>query len=159
MSKLLMLLVPLSIMHAACRATPSPVTTPPYPSVPSAARPSTLGAVQASALAPPTSTPLEAPVDYAPRGRRDPFAPLSAGRRAEPRRSILASARLTGIVRGARGSLALVETPDGTGIILRAGERLGEGRLLDIGEDFALFDLEVPASTPTHVVLRLEPTS
>ncbi|MGH7332950.1 MAG: hypothetical protein ACREKS_09445 [Candidatus Rokuibacteriota bacterium] len=71
---------------------------------------------------------------------------------------MLTSARLTGIVRGPGGALALVETLDGTGFILHAGEDFGEGRLLDIGEDFALFDVGSPsASMPTLVVLRLEP--
>jgi hypothetical protein len=99
------------------------------------------------------------PLDYAPRGRRDPFTPVRAAAVPTRDRSILASAKLTGIVRGSDGALALVETIDGTGFILRAGEGFGEGRLLEIGEDFALFDVGSSASSQRRIVLRLEPAS
>jgi hypothetical protein len=67
---------------------------------------------------------------------------------------------LTGIVQGPGGALALVETLDGTGHILRPGEGFGEGRLLEIGVDFALFDVSPTSELmPTRIVLRLEPTS
>ncbi len=107
-----------------------------------------------------TRIALAAPPDYTPRGRRDPFTPIRAAEEPTRDGSILASAKLTGIVRGSEGTLALVETIDGTGFILRAGEGFGEGRLLDIGEDFALFDVRSrAASTPRRIVLRLEPRS
>ena len=53
------------------------------------------------------------------------------GTRAAPQ--LIASATLTGIVLGPDGPLALVETPDGLGYILRAGDGIGEARLIRIG--------------------------
>ena len=155
-------LIVLSIAHAACSGTPSP--TPSYPAATIATRPSAIADPASSATGPPTSTSPEShvpfPPDYTPRGRRDPFTPIRAAQEPTRDRSILTSAKLTGIVRGSEGALALVETIDGTGFILRAGEGFGEGRLLDIGEDFALFDVRSPAaSTPRRIVLRLEPRS
>lgn len=154
----------LSFVHAACSGTPSPTPTPSYSTAPPAAGPSKLADRALVTSSVPaistTSTPLAPSVEYAPRGRRDPFTPVRVAEEAAPRRSILTSARLTGIVRSSHGAWALVETAEGTGFILRAGESFGEGRLLDIGEDFALFDVEPSsASMPTRVVLRLERTS
>jgi hypothetical protein len=156
-------LIVLSIVHAACSGTPSPVATPSHSAASIATRPSTI-ADPSSTPAPLTFAPLEprmpTALDYAPRGRRDPFTPVKGAGAPTAGRSILTSAKLTGIVRGSDGALALVETIDGTGIILRAGEGFGEGRLLDIGEDFALFDVGSPStSTQRRIVLRLEPTS
>ncbi len=157
-------LIVLSIAHAACSGTPSPTPTPSYSAATIATRPSAIADPASSAPGPPTSTSPEShlplPPDYTPRGRRDPFTPIRAAEEPTRDRSILTSAKLTGIVRGSEGALALVETIDGTGFILRAGEGFGEGRLLDIGEDFALFDVRSPAaSTPRRIVLRLEPRS
>jgi hypothetical protein len=156
-------LIVLSIVHAACSGTPSPVATPSHSAASIATRPSTIVGLS-STPGPPTLASLEprmpTALDYAPRGRRDPFTPVRAAAVPTGGRSILTSAKLTGIVRGSHGALALVETIDGTGFILRAGEGFGEGRLLDIGEDFALFDIGSPsASTQRRIVLRLEPTS
>jgi hypothetical protein len=116
-------------------------------------------------VSPPTSTALEPPApfapEYVPRGRRDPFEPVhSLGAEAtEPgarRRSIIASARLTGIVRGPAGFLALVETPDGIGYVLRPGDGIEGGRLIQINRDSVLFDI-TSKSGPVgeHIVLRL----
>lgn len=148
-------LIVLAVMHTACSGTPSPVGPPTRPS-------KHAGQASAASSVPETSaiTPLGPPVDYAARGRRDPFTPVRNAGEPGPDRSILRSARLTGIVRGAGGALALVEAIDGTGFILRAGESFGDGRLLAIGEDFALFAVGSgsAAAMPTRVVLRLEPT-
>jgi hypothetical protein len=157
-------LIVLSIAHSACSGTPSPAATPSYPAASIATRPSAIADPSSSTPGTPTSTSLEQhmppPLDYAPRGRRDPFTPVRAVAVPTRDRSILASAKLTGIVRGSDGALALVETIDGTGFILRAGEGFGEGRLLEIGEDFALFDVGSPsASSQRRIVLRLEPVS
>ena len=42
----------------------------------------------------------------------------------------VATTKLTGIVRGAGTTLALVETQDGIGYILKPGDTLGDGRLV-----------------------------
>jgi hypothetical protein len=78
-------------------------------------------------------------VAYEPKGRRDP------------------SAKLTGIVRRANGAaLALVETADGLGYILKAGDTLGDGRLVEIGPNNVVFRVpERPGSLTNRVVLSL----
>jgi hypothetical protein len=161
------LLAAVSIMHTACTGAPTPAGPPSYsmaqtapakPADPAAASTSSPRAPTPSAS--PSLEPFRLPaLQYAPRGRRDPFAPIRTGGEAATRRAVLMSARLTGIVRGPGGALALVETLDGTGHILRPGEGFGEGRLLEIGVDFVLFDVS-PASElmPTRIVLRLEST-
>jgi Tfp pilus assembly protein PilP len=68
----------------------------------------------------------------------------------------VSSTRLTGIVRGPQASLALVEAPDGIGYILRTGDTLGDGRLLEIGADTIVFGVAPrPGSSTSRVVLKL----
>ena len=98
---------------------------------------------------------------YSSRGRRDPFRPVSSpgAENADPatsRRSTIASATLTGIVRGPDGLLALVEMPDGIGYILRAGDGIGEGRLIQIRPDSVVFDIPSrPGLGGEQIVLAL----
>lgn len=92
---------------------------------------------------------------YEPKGRRDPFVPLdvTAG---GPKGLEVATTKLTGIVRSARTTLALVETQDGIGYILKPGDTLGNGRLLEIGADNITFSVPAkPGSPNNRVVLRL----
>jgi hypothetical protein len=91
---------------------------------------------------------------YERKGRRDPFEPVQA---VQPGMTspTLAAAQLKGILRG-RTPRVLVETPDGLGYLLSIGDMLGEGRLIEIGADSAVFS--VPArsgSTTDRIVLRL----
>jgi len=91
---------------------------------------------------------------YDAKGRRDPFENLEVREGASG--PTLASAKLTGIVRGSRGPLALVETSDGLGYILKPGDTLGDGRLLEIGPDSVVFRIAVrTGSTTDRVVLKL----
>jgi type IV pilus assembly protein PilO len=98
---------------------------------------------------------------YASRGRRDPFAPVGTletdGRRPPGhRRLAVASATLTGIVRGPQGPLALVETPDGSGHVLRPGDGLDEARLLRIEADAVVFEIpRGPDLASERIVLAL----
>ncbi|MEK7701581.1 MAG: hypothetical protein AAB418_06200 [candidate division NC10 bacterium] len=90
---------------------------------------------------------------YEVKGRRDPFETLEV---KDGTRSPVASAKLTGIVRSARSTLALVETPEGLGYILRPGDTLGDGRLLEIGSDSVVFQVTPRPGSPTNrVVLKL----
>jgi len=98
---------------------------------------------------------------YASRGRRDPFdpagfpAPQSANAIAVPRTSF-GAATLTGIVRGPDGLLALVETSDGLGHILRAGDGIEGARVIRVGPDSVVFWLPPVASRAgQQVVLAL----
>ncbi|PYM42090.1 MAG: hypothetical protein DME12_08910 [Candidatus Rokuibacteriota bacterium] len=67
----------------------------------------------------------------------------------------MATAKLTGIVRSTRATLALVETPEGIGYILKPGDTLGDGRLLEIGSDSVVFQVTKPGESTNRVVLRM----
>lgn len=125
---------------------PKPVTQPakPTPAVPA---PAALATAAAEPAAP-------AAQKYERKGRRDPFVTLET--RGGAGGPTVAAAKLTGIVRGARGLLALVETADGLGYILKPGDTLGDGRLIEIGQDNVVFSIvPKPGSTTNRVVLRL----
>jgi len=93
---------------------------------------------------------------YDPQGRRDPFETLEGAVGAGGGGSLVTTAKLTGIVRSGRGTLALVETPEGIGYILKAGDTLGDGRLLEIGTDSVVFQVAPqPGSQTDRIVLRL----
>lgn len=93
---------------------------------------------------------------YEAKGRRDPFETLDAALGAGGGGSLVTTARLTGIVRSPRATLALVETPEGIGYILKPGDTLGDGRLLEIGSDSVVFQVALKAGSQTdRVVLRL----
>lgn len=92
---------------------------------------------------------------YDGKGRRDPFE--IPGAREGSAGTTVASAKLAGIIRTATGSaLALIETPEGLGYILRRGDMLGDGQLIEIDQNsvvFAVADRSGP--NPNRVVLRL----
>lgn len=99
--------------------------------------------------------PLPVPAPrYERKGRRDPFEVVAVREGSD--RTTVSAAKLAGIVRSSKETLALVETADGLGYILRRGDTLGEGRLLEIGGDNVVFTIPPrPGSTTTRVVLRL----
>ena len=103
----------------------------------------------------PCRAPQAPPTEkYEAKGRRDPFENLEVREGASG--PTLASAKLTGIVRGSSGPLALVETSDGLGYILKPGDTLGDGRVLEIGSDSVVFRIAVrTGSTTDRVVLKL----
>jgi Tfp pilus assembly protein PilP len=91
---------------------------------------------------------------YDAKGRRDPFETLEV--REGSGGLTVAATRLTGIVRSNRSALALVEAPDGIGYILKPGDTLGDGRLLEIGSDSVVFVVAPKTGAPSNrVVLRL----
>ena len=91
---------------------------------------------------------------YEHRGRRDPFEPVEA-LDASMSSPTVATSRLKGIVRS-QTPRVLVETPDGLGYILKVGDVLGEGRLVEIGADSAVFSIPARRGSPTgRIVLRL----
>jgi hypothetical protein len=128
-------------------AAPAPATATPPPSVP----------VAAAAPTPLVTTPAIPQGDgvaYEAKGRRDPFVPLDIT--GGPKGLEVATTKLTGIVRGARTTLALVEAQDGIGYILKPGDTLGDGRLVEIGADTVVFAVEAkPGSQTNRVVLKL----
>jgi hypothetical protein len=142
----------LAVVLGACGGSPPPppVVTPLPPRPVAAARP--------APVAPPVVNPLEGTTaeipNYEPNGRRDPFEVYEV-REGSGGLSV-SSTRLTGIVRNSRSALALVEAPDGIGYILRPGDTLGDGKLMDIGLDNVVFAVAAKPGVPaTRVVLRL----
>jgi hypothetical protein len=136
-------------------AAPAPASTP-APPAPTATAPSaaTPGAVQPAPLLPVPADPAAASVSYDPKGRRDPFTALDLT--GGPRGLEVSTTKLTGIVRSERNSLALVETKDGIGYILRTGDTLGDGRLMEIAGDSVIFAVAPKPGSPTNrVVLKL----
>lgn len=139
-------------------ATPKPVgavpaatpAAPPRPAAPAAAA----GSAQPVPLVSVPPVPQGAGTVYDPKGRRDPFtAPdLTGG----PKGLEVSTTKLTGIVRSARTTLALVETQDGIGYILKPGDTLGDGRLMEIAIDSVVFAIAArPGSPSNRVVLKL----
>ena len=140
----------LALAGAACSGSPAPA--PSTQSAPAATPPR-----PAAAIAGPPATPVAgAPPTYERKGRRDPFQPIEIEIVQDVEIKLaLASARLTGIVRGS-ATLALVEMPDGMGYIMQPGDTLAEGRLVEIGTDNVVFS--VPSrkgSTTGRLLLRL----
>ena len=130
----------------ASQAPSASAPTAPMPAAPAPPQP-----VASATAAEPSAPP---PVKYDAKGRRDPFENLEVREGASG--PTLASAKLTGIVRGSQGPLALVETSDGLGYILKPGDTLGDGRLLEIGPDSVVFRIAVrTGSTTDRVVLKL----
>lgn len=143
----------LATILGACSGSPPP---PPPVVTPIPARPVT--ATRPAPVASPVVNPREGTSDsipnYEPNGRRDPFVVQDV--RREGGGLMVSSTRLTGIVRNSRSALALVEAPDGIGYILRPGDTLGDGTLMDIGLDNVVFAVAAKPGVPaTRVVLRL----
>ena len=136
--------VGLALMLGACGSTPP--SPPPKP-------PAASSQPAAAEQAPPAEVVVAVP-KYDPRGRRDPFETLEVREGAGG--LTVAATRLTGIVRSNRVALALVEAPDGIGYILKPGDTLGDGRLLEIGSDSVVFVVAPKTGAPSNrVVLRL----
>jgi hypothetical protein len=143
---------------AAAPGTPAAPGTAAAPA-PAAAPAKPVAAVTAPAQQPPALVPpvpavptTDAPA-YETKGRRDPFTTLDVV--SGPSGLTVANTKLTGIVRG-RSTLALLETTDGIGYILRMGDTLGDGRLVEIGADNVVFAVATKAGAPPNrVVLKL----
>lgn len=140
----------------ACGGAPPPSPPPPPPkpvAAPPRPAPAPAGAQPGSAV---TQVPMPtAPgMKYEAKGRRDPFQTLEAREGAGG--LTVAATKLTGIVRGSHSMLALVETADGIGYILKPGDALADGRVLEIGKDSVTFTVTPkPGSTSTRLVLKL----
>jgi Tfp pilus assembly protein PilP len=178
MNHALLLLVALAVTAACGRSSASPARAESGAPSGGHATPATPASARSAAAAP--AAPLASPVapatsagatparlapelppvperpspGYEARGRRDPF--LAPEEKTAPSGLTVASTRLTGIVQSPHASLALVEAPDGIGYILRTGDTLGDGRLVEIGADTIVFAVAPrPGSSTNRVVLRL----
>jgi hypothetical protein len=153
----------LALALAACTATPEPpaVVAPavaaPAPVAPSPATPTATspGGTESASLLQVPSLPSADVSRYEARGRRDPFETLEVREGSEA--PTVAAARLTGIVQGRSERLALVETAEGLGYILRRGDSLGESRVTEIGLDTVVFTVPPrPGVATNRIVLRLD---
>jgi len=91
---------------------------------------------------------------YDAQGRRDPFDSLEI--KAGSDRASVTAAKLTGVIHGGPTPLALVETSDGIGYILKPGDTLADGQLLEIGTNMVVFSIPAkPGQTANRVVLKL----
>ena len=92
---------------------------------------------------------------YEAKGRRDPFDNIETRVKDAPPALSITGTKLTAIVRG-QTTLALVEDSKGVGYILKKGDMLGDGRVVEIGADNIVFALAPkPGSTTNRVVLRI----
>lgn len=96
-----------------------------------------------------------APVAYEAKGRRDPFRQPVAVVEAKGGLTV-ASVKLVGILQGREGPMALVEAPGGLGYILKPGDVIGDGRVVEIGLDSVTFSVTARSGQPpVRTVLKL----
>jgi Tfp pilus assembly protein PilP len=96
------------------------------------------------------------PVAYEAKGRRDPFREPVTGVEVKGGLTV-AEVKLVGILYGRQGPMALVEAPDGLGYILRPGDLLGNGRVLEVGLESVTFSVtERLGQPPTRTVVKLK---
>lgn len=136
-------------------APPRPAT--PMPTVPSVpGRPTAPGKPAAAPVAMPKEPEVKPlpPMAYRAKQRRDPFASLAAA--AGAKGLTVASLKLVGILEGRQERLALVEAPDGLGYILRSGDQIGDGRVVEIGRNSLTLSVSPAPGVPvTSMVKRL----
>jgi hypothetical protein len=158
-------LVAVATVLAGCGGSPpppGPAAAPPPP-VAAAAAPVAAGAAVSKEAAAATQAAAEVLAKTGPgyhvKGRRDPFANLEVmtkEREGAPAASVVSSSRLTGIVRGPGQPRALVETAQGMGYILKTGDTLGEGHVVEIGTEEIVFSVPPkPGSAAHRVVLKI----
>ena len=118
---------------------PGPVVTPPRPAV--------------APKEPDAGPPLPA-MSYSAKQRRDPFTPIVTAEGAKG--LTVASTKLAGVIQGRGGRMGLVEAPDGIGYILKAGDVLGDGRVVEVSQDSISFAVAArPGQPASTVTLRL----
>jgi len=96
------------------------------------------------------------PLAYEARGRRDPFAPVQVAKEAKEKTGLeVGTVKLVGIISGST-PLALAETPDGLGYILKQGDVLGNGRVTEVTANSVTFAIGGRAAQrETSLTLRI----
>jgi Tfp pilus assembly protein PilP len=135
--------------------TGSPSTAPaPAPAAAPALSGKPVEPAPAGALTQAPEIPRPPAPSYETKGRRDPFEILETREGAGG--TSVSAAKLAGIVRSDEGPLALIETPDGLGYILRPGDTLGDGRLVEVLHNSVVFSVPTKHGGMTNrVVLKL----
>lgn len=136
---------------AALVPAPASAPAPAPPPPPAAAAPAQ--PMPAGVLTERPEIPRPPAPSYDTRGRRDPFEVLETREGASG--TTVNAARLAGVVRGHTGPMALIETPDGLGYILRPGDTLGDGRLIEVLGDSVVFTVPLRNGGTSRVVLKL----
>ncbi len=147
--KPVLLVVGATLVVAGCGggAPPTPPPAAVAPAAPTAAAP----AVRPKE---PDSSKTLPPIAYEPKGRRDPFTPIFLGK--DNAALSVSAVKLTGIVGGRGGLMALVEAPDGIGYILKPGDALGDGRVTGITPSSVTFAVSARGSqSASSLTLRL----
>lgn len=141
---------------AGCGGPPAPAPPPPRPAVPATATSVVPGAPAARPVAMPKEPEVKPlpPMAYKAKQRRDPFGSLATALGAKGLTA--GSLRLVGVIDGRQERLALVEGPDGLGYILRKGDQIGDGRVVEIGRDNVTLSVNLGPGIPeTPMVKRL----
>jgi len=96
------------------------------------------------------------PLAYEARGRRDPFAPVQVAKEAKEKIGLeVGTVKLVGIISGST-PLALAETPEGLGYILKQGDVLGNGRVTEVTANSVTFAISGRAAQrETSLTLRI----
>ena len=116
------------------------------------------------------SPPLEekTPISYNPRGRRDPFRDLIAGRevkekglvRGLPQMSIN-DVVLIGIVKAKNKYTAIINGPQGFPFFIKEGDKFSDGFVLSIKESQVVFrktkERGIPLMRPRDIVKEINP--
>jgi len=150
---------PAATPKPAVAAAPAPTPAPPTaqgtsPTAQGTPAQGTPGTAQPAPFVVMPPVPQATGTAYDPKGRRDPFQALDLI--GGPKGLDVSTTKLTGIVRSASTTLALIETSDGIGYILKPGDTLGDGRLMEIAVDSVVFAVGAKPGFPTNrVVLKL----
>jgi hypothetical protein len=152
----------------AAAAIPAAPATAPAPPVTAALNPAAAGANPTASAVSPTPAAVDRAMaeaatlpgaadrlTYEVKGRKDPFAPLEVLEGVKS--ASVSTAKLRGIVTGSNGPLALIDTAEGVGYIMKRGDTLVDGRLVDIKQDsvvFAVAPKPGSAAAPNRITLR-----
>ena len=142
---------------AAPAPAPKPAAAPSAPNSAASAQANIPGPGAEAAAQAATQVLTPPAPKYNAKGRRDPFDNLEVQLKEKEKEGgfTIASTKLTGIVQG-QTRLALIETVDGVGYILKPGDTLGDGRLVEIARDSAVFAVTPkPGSTSNRVILKI----
>ncbi|MFQ5519898.1 MAG: hypothetical protein ACE5FK_00740 [Candidatus Methylomirabilia bacterium] len=150
------LLGPALLAVLGCGGSPPPPTPQPAPPLAKPARPPVPAkpGETLAAHAEQADEGLYPPFPYLPKGRRDPFRPLPPPASAGELDLVLRAMKLVGVLQGREGRLALVESPEGLGYILKPGDVIGGAQVVKIENDTLIVRIRT-ASGATKLKMRL----
>ncbi|MFQ5899098.1 MAG: hypothetical protein ACE5JN_12765 [Candidatus Methylomirabilia bacterium] len=132
---------------------PEPKAAPQLAQIAPPAAPAKPGAALAGHAEQADARPFR-PIPYHPKGRRDPFRPVPPPASAAEADLVLRAMKLVGVVQGREGRLALVESPEGLGYIVKPGDTIGGAQVVKIEDDNLTFRVRT-GSGATSLRMRL----